>query len=87
MKTIWKFNLQLKDEQTVKMPKDSYVVHLGEQSGRLCLWAFCDTEAPLEDRTFRIYGTGHEIKDGEGFLHCGTVIAGSFVWHIYEGDD
>lgn len=33
-------------------------------------------------RFVRVYGTGHEIP--EASRHLGSVVAGIFVWHVYE---
>jgi hypothetical protein len=38
----------------------------------------------LVSRTFRLFGTGHEIPDG--WTHRGTVSGDVFVWHLYEKD-
>lgn len=37
---------------------------------------------PAPTRTVRVYGTGHEIP--EASRHLGSVVAGIFVWHVYE---
>jgi hypothetical protein len=46
------------------------------------LWAECDTDEVLEDRTFCIFGTGQAVK--EELKHLSTVQMNGYVWHIYE---
>ena len=54
-----------------------------------CLWALVNPDAPMETRTFRVVGTGHDIPpDGADYLwyHVGTfqMHGGYFVGHLFE---
>jgi hypothetical protein len=37
----------------------------------------------MEERYFRIYGTGHTMPEACG-KYIGTVQQGAFVWHVFE---
>lgn len=88
MHTIHKGILRLhslpQEVQMYNLSADSQakIVHVGEQTGSICIWFECDTDQEVKSRTFCILGTGHPIPpDGK---HVGTVIMGTFVWHVYE---
>lgn len=82
MKTIWKFPIRLTDEQLVTMPRDSAALSCQMQDGQLCLWAFVESDAPMETRTVRIVGTGHPLDEG-GEQFIDTVQDGRLVWHVF----
>ena len=95
MKTIWKFPLEVTDEQTVMMPKGAEILSAHVQVSvdvdaaheSVCLWALVDTDAKLQKRVVEIFGTGNPI-DIPGVTHkfIGTVQmrGGSLVWHVFE---
>lgn len=45
-------------------------------------WMEVDEANPTEVRTFRVFGTGHEVTNG--YEYRGTAIDGPLVWHLYE---
>ena len=95
MKTIWKFPLELIDEQDVMMPKGAKIlsvhvqvsIDVSEAHEIVCLWALVDPDAKLQKRVIEIFGTGNPI-DVPGVTHkfIGTVQmrGGSLVWHVFE---
>lgn len=97
MRTIWKFDLEITDQQTVELPKGAELLSVGEQdtTGRtLQLWALVEPEpdwetdhTKREQRTFIIHGTGHPALPGVSKAnHVATVISagGALVWHVFE---
>ena len=83
MKTIWKFPLPNSDTVTIEMPSGAVVLTVQRQDYRPCIWAEVDTEAPMEARKFRVYGTGTpHLETGERYV--GTWHSQAFVWHLYE---
>ncbi len=36
--TIWKYELQIMDEQEIELPKARQILHIGEQNGKLMVW-------------------------------------------------
>jgi len=88
MKTTWKFPLGIEDRQTVKMPKGAYVLPSAQtQFDRLTVWAIVDDKAPMEDREFRIAGTGHPLDDLNPadwkFLGTVQMMDGGLIWHVF----
>ena len=88
MKTIYKYELIPSGNTIiVSMPKDSKLLHIHEQRGDMFIWAMVDTDNEVEDRQFKIFGTGHEIpKDDEHLLYIGTVHLNhlELVFHVFE---
>ena len=87
MKKIFKYNLEIQEEQTLFLPKNSIIISLGLQNGSARIWAMVeDTESELIPHVFYIFGTGHPIPDN--IIQCpflGTLIddANGLVWHVY----
>ena len=81
MKTVWKFPLT-GVESIITMPAKAKIVSAAIKDKTMVLWAEVDTEAPLDDRTFVVKGTGHRLNDLE--FYVATIQDPPFVWHIYE---
>lgn len=84
MKTIWKFELEITDEQTLECPSNFEPLCVQVQRERLCLWAKVDPDSKLEARKFYVHGTGHRIANLTA-RYVGTVQThgGSLVWHVF----
>ena len=79
MNTIWKYTIT--GNGTHRIPKGAKVIHVGNQNGYICIWCEVDTGVKVfEKRDFKIFGTGRKVEG----KHCGTVIMGDYVWHVYE---
>lgn len=87
MRAIWKFPLEIKDEQIVKMPLNSYILCVQEQpENGLCLWAIVDTSEKRIGCNICIYGTGHKLPDERIERdYIGTVqMKDGYVWHVFK---
>jgi hypothetical protein len=90
MKTIWKYELDLKDgAQQVESPVPGTFLACGMQHHKLCLWLEVRDEGDRTiTRDFYVVGTGNPIP-ADAYLHRGTAFhataLGQFVWHVYEG--
>ena len=90
MQTIWKFPLETTDRQVIRMPVGSRIltVQTQSQSGKPCLWAVVDSDAPLQPRGFEICGTGHPMSINGDEIHeyIGTyqLNDGQLVFHVFE---
>lgn len=82
---IWKWQLDVTDEQVVQMPAGAKLLDVQMQGGACCLWALCDENAPKEQRRIAIYGTGNLMPDEPG-EHIATfqMHGGSLVFHAFE---
>lgn len=85
MSRIWKYELEITDEQTVEMPRGAKVLSVANQGGKLCLWAEVDPSERIVVRHFLVIGTGHQItEDFDLRKFVGTVLMEPFVWHVFE---
>jgi len=84
MKKIFKYELEITDEQAIELPMFSQILSVQMQGGKLQLWAIVNPNAQKMPVYFRIVGTGHELKfDPEIFNWIATVQDGALVWHIF----
>ena len=79
MKSIWKFPVEVTDEQSVKMPVGAQALSVQVQGGQVCLWALVDTEAETEERLVQIFGTGHPFANEGTFVETFQMQGGAFV--------
>lgn len=83
--TIYKYQLELKDVQTIKIPYNHKFLQVAEQNGKLWVWVKIgkDCKDKTQDRVIHIYGTGHPIETEKLLIHLGTVVTTPFVWHVF----
>ena len=62
------------------------IIHIDVQEGTPCLWALVDPQTSIENRHFRIYGTGQEINEIEPIKYIGTFLLYQrrLVFHLFE---
>jgi hypothetical protein len=64
------------------VPTGAVVRKVAMQGACPCIWMEVQTDAPVVERRFRIFGTGHDIPDGFGYV--GTAFDEPWVWHVFE---
>lgn len=89
MRKIWKCELSKVDEQTISLPKESQILTVQIQHGKICIWVLVEPDLPLEERIFEIYGTGEVIKESFSLVtreYIGTFQCngGDLVFHLFE---
>lgn len=86
MTKVYKFPLEISDEQKVLMPECAKVLTVQVQKGKPCIWAECNPDEKQVLRTFLIRGTGHSIDDEIEKEYIGTIqmCEGSIVFHVFE---
>lgn len=86
MTKVYKFMLEISDEQKVLMPDGAKVLTVQVQKGKPCIWAECNPDNEPVLRTFLIRGTGHPIDDDIKKMCIGTIqmLDGSIVYHVFE---
>lgn len=85
MRTIYKYALEVTDEQDISAPRFAQWLHVEHQHGALCVWALVDTAQPPTLYRFRVIGTGNPAPidlDGRGYV--GTSQDDYFVWHVFQ---
>lgn len=85
MRTIYKYKLDVCDQQTVSVPQDFILLKIGVQKDSICMWGECESDMPMRTMDIRCFGTGHRIPDIP-LRYLGSAITedGFFVWHFYE---
>ena len=91
--TIWKYELEVTDDQVIKVPKDAkFLMTAQAQPNRhlrlkaaLCVWAIVDPDKPRVDVKFKVLGTGNPCDIGPNFGYLGTAqfFEGSLVFHVF----
>ncbi len=88
VKSIFKFNLETTDSQTVLMPKGAEILTIQNQHEDAELWALVDPNAPLEERIIEIFGTGHTVHCDMGverkYIATYQLSGGNYVFHAFE---
>lgn len=83
MTTVWKFQIQIIDVQSVMMPAHARVLHVGlDPQGQPCLWAEVQSENQPVKFSVHVTGTGHPMPEGDN-RHVGSFTQGPFVWHVW----
>lgn len=85
-KKIYKYPLEVQDEQVVLLPTGAKILTVQAQNDRPCLWALVNPTAPNDMAvTIRIIGTGHEIQDSDNLEYISTFLSfnGLFVLHAF----
>lgn len=84
MRTVYKYVIEMTDEQKIDMRGGAEIIHVGLDPSRiLCAWAIVDTTQPSIPVSIWVVGTGNPIPDGaKQFL--ASFVQGRFVWHIFR---
>ncbi len=84
MNTIWKFPIAITDRQSIQMPAEFSILHVGlDPTGQPCIWAAVNAAA--QKRAFEIVTvcTGNPLPHVGGYV--GSFNQGPFVWHVFTG--
>jgi hypothetical protein len=83
---IWKWTLEVTDEQSLSMPYGAEILCIQSQRGFPQLWALVDENAPVVERTFETYGTGNLMPDNYSGKYIGTyqIHNEELVFHVFE---
>lgn len=88
MKRIWKYEVPVTDRPSLQLSLGAKLLHFGvDQYGDVTLWILIDDEQAVEERNFRIYGTGRPIpeEDLQSLGYIGTAMTpAGLVWHLFE---
>ncbi len=86
---ILRYEVQVDDEwHDIALTGD--ILHVAARTPHAVeIWAWSRPWCDAQERTFRVFGTGHEIATPEnrGWLtHVGTAVCagGRIVWHLVE---
>ena len=85
MKTIYKYPIEITDEQVVEMPVYARILGVQMQGDNVNIWALVDTELHTMSVKIRVLAKGNPIAAGLQLRYIGTV-CGVFVWHVFIDD-
>ncbi len=86
MKTIYKYKLQIKDEQCIGLPEGAKILTVQVQKGEAFIWALVDNDKDLEERFIEVIGTGNPVTGSDSRNYIGTIQLndGNLVFHVFE---
>ena len=86
MQTIWKFPLTALGTIRFSMPRDAVPLCVQVQNEIPTIWArIPDTDAQSFTRTFRVFGTGHNMDNFQGeYIGTFQLDGGALVFHVFE---
>ena len=87
MNSIYKYELEMEDEQILTLPLNSSILNVKGVDGKPQLYAVVDLdEEEIEDRKILMFGTGHKIEDNLKAHYIGTFLlyGGKGVFHVFE---
>lgn len=87
MRMIYKYPFPVDDLIVIGTHRSAELLSVQDQRGMLCFWFLVDTDEPLTNYRYRVYGTGHQIDVPALLLtHRATVqqLDGAWVWHVFE---
>ena len=83
MLTIWKFQLEVTDEQPINMPNGAQILSIQVQHEKPYIWAMVDPDAEKKNSTIQIFGTGLPVTNPGIFIGTFQVSGGSLVFHAF----
>jgi hypothetical protein len=86
-KKIYKYALNVTDEQTIIMPQRWKPLAVQFQGNQLCLWALVEVGRTYDGPvSIRVVGTGNPFEDADECHYIGTVQQPPLVWHVFHKD-
>jgi hypothetical protein len=83
MKTIYKYPIEITDEQTVSMPIGAQILSAQMQGTQLCIWVLVEVGNVNCNCRVRIFGTGNTVKLDGNWKFVDSVQERIFVWHVF----
>ena len=81
---IFKYELEVKSEFTLELPRGAKILHAEVQKGKPCIWAKVNPKAQPEKRRFTFTATGDDFAFGGRYVGTFLLQGGSFVVHLFE---
>jgi hypothetical protein len=87
MKKIFKYELEVTDEQTIQLPREAKILSTHCKNNKICIWALVNPKNELVNRKFYMSGTGFPIHDNvlgdSKFIGTCLMLNETLVWHIF----
>ncbi|WP_454735449.1 DUF7352 domain-containing protein [Cupriavidus necator] len=82
---IWKWPLQVADQQTIRMPHGAQILDVQMQGEGLQLWALVEEGQSQVEREIAIYGTGNPMPKVPGkYIATFQMHGGALVFHVFD---
>lgn len=86
MRTIYKYELKIKEEQKLEITGLRHFLKISEQNGSLFLWCMVETkDESIYTTDIIIYGTGVRIASNlfnKATYFDSILMANGLVWHV-----
>ena len=85
-RVIWKYEIPIADEFTLKLPHEAKIIHIDIQRGRPQMWVLVDPTEELTEYQFIVLRTGQPIPTDKYPSYKGTFQSpiGDEVFHVFE---
>jgi hypothetical protein len=87
MRTIYKYQLKLQDDQVIEIPEGAEIISAREQRGEICIWAIVPVPTEVQMKiTVHIRGTGHTMPEGTAntmFIDTVMLPEVNLVFHLF----
>jgi putative transposon-encoded protein len=81
---VYKYDLEITDQQIIEMPVDANLLTVQLQNGNLKLWAAVDSNI-MTKRSIIILGTGHKINYiPKKYIGTFQMMNGKLVFHVFD---
>lgn len=86
MKTIWKYELEITDIQTIEMPVNAKILCVRVHKNKPHLWVLLDPDNDKTAYIFRTIDTGECIEKTFNGLYIGTyqLMNGQYVGNLFQ---
>jgi len=83
-KVIYKFPIvDITIDNYLSLPKGASILTIQLQGVTPMMWMLVDPDAKIEQRRFRVVGTGHQTIE-DNMVYIGTWQDAPYVWHLFE---
>lgn len=88
MRTVYKYPLEITDEQEITAAKGWRPLAVQKQGNDCYLWAEVDDQARLVPHKVYVHGTGHQL-DPNAIHYVGTLqlAGGALIFHVFTEDE
>jgi hypothetical protein len=83
-KVIWKYEIPLKDDFIIEMPKGAHILKVAIQGRNTAMWAVVDPAAEKEKREFFQVGTGDLFTRPGRYIDTYSLFDGDYIFHLFE---
>lgn len=86
MHRIFKYSLQIKDQQELELPKEAVILSVINQNNLPTIYALVNDNEGVDTEKYNFYilGTGHPARHLDSAIQfLNTIQIGPFIWHIF----